>query len=498
MRIRIRLAVSILVLTFIAVSTAGVSYLWWRTAEQTSQRLSSTINEQIVSAVGDELQSITTEAKSAYTAIRTLLTQGVLDIGDTNKRNTVFLAQLQAQPTISAVAFGWADGAFSTADKLGDTAIEIIQIHSGQSRQKTNIYELVDGELKIQRSLDIEASYSVKNQEWYRTALESEGPQFFNITSHPNGDKLAVAFAGPIDVRGKQQGVLAVIIELSRVSRFLSQLTTGKTADAFILDRDGGIVAAPDPDADEVTPLKANHPMQAIAVDALRNAKGYDPEQAQPYRYRVTRDNDDYEVVLTPLSLSNWSMATVVPESEFLGPVRKTIRELLVVVAILIVGAGLASAALVQRLIAAPLEKVVREIKHVQRFDLDLVKRHPSKLAEVEDLSSAIADMAGGLSAFRKYIPADLVKTLVREGIEPRPGGAVRNMTVMFTDVAGFTGLSERLGNGIIPLLSHYLDLNTRECLLVVLDEQVAFFSNQHNCRRSDNLLRRIGHRLVD
>ena len=49
------------------------------------------------------------------------------------------------------------------------------------------------------------------------------------------------------------------------------------------------------------------------------------------------------------------------------------------------------------------------------------------------------------------------------EGIEPRPGGSVRTLTVSFADIAGFTGLSERLGDRIIPLLSTYLDTVSRE-----------------------------------
>jgi adenylate cyclase len=53
--------------------------------------------------------------------------------------------------------------------------------------------------------------------------------------------------------------------------------------------------------------------------------------------------------------------------------------------------------------------------------------------------------MASGLAAFGKYLPPDLVKLLVSEGVEARPGGAVKEMTVLFADIAGFTGLSERL-----------------------------------------------------
>jgi adenylate cyclase len=139
--------------------------------------------------------------------------------------------------------------------------------------------------------------------------------------------------------------------------------------------------------------------------------------------------------------------------------VQMTIRKLLIGLAVLIVFAGLLSAWLAQRLIADPLIKVVGEIRHVERFDLDRVERHPSRLTEIENLSSAIGDMAQGLAAFRKYIPADLVKRLISDGNGARLGGAVRPMSVMFIDLAGFTGMSERLGDRIIPLLSRYFDV---------------------------------------
>lgn len=103
MRIGVPLAVSILVLAFIVVSAVGVHLLWWRTAEEISQTLAATINEQIVSAVGDELQSIKTEARSAFTATRTLLIRHALDIRESSKREFVFMSQLQSQPTISWV-----------------------------------------------------------------------------------------------------------------------------------------------------------------------------------------------------------------------------------------------------------------------------------------------------------------------------------------------------------------------------------------------------------
>ncbi len=459
MRIGIRGAISSLVLASIVVSAVAVHVLWWRTARGISQTLATTINEQIVSAVGDELQSITTEARAAYIAVRTLLVEGVLDIGEADKRKFVFLSQLQAQPTISWVAFGWPDGSFSAAHKLGDSAVEMLEIAGGEPKLRIDRYEYTAGDVEFKRRRFEDTKYSVTDQRWYQEAVKIDAPAWTTFTSHPGGERPAVAFAGPIDVKQKPQGVLAIIIELTRVSRFLSQLTVGKSAGAFILDRDGTAIASPDADADELHALKTDHPLFQVAANAARQVEGrYDPEKGDPLRTRVVEDGKAYEAVLTPISFPGWSLVTVVPESEFLGPVQETIRKLLVGLAILIVIAGLLSAWLAQRLIAAPLLKVVNEIKHVERFDLDKVERHSSRLAEIENLSGAIADMALGLSAFRKYIPADLVKLLISEGTEARLGGDIRFMTVMFIDLAGFTGMSERMGSRIIPLLSRYFD----------------------------------------
>ena len=56
----------------------------------------------------------------------------------TDKREFVFLSQLQSQATISWVAFGWPDGAFFAAHKLGDRRMEMMEIsltdHPGQRR----------------------------------------------------------------------------------------------------------------------------------------------------------------------------------------------------------------------------------------------------------------------------------------------------------------------------------------------------------------------------
>ncbi len=120
-----------------------------------------------------------------------------------------------------------------------------------------------------------DTKYLVTEQEWFRGS-----DLWSTLTAHPTGERPAAAFAVRIGLDGDRVGVLAVIIELTRVSNFLSQLTVGKSASAFILDRDGSAIAAPDVNADEVTPLKLEQPTFPVAVDAIRQAgSAYDAER---------------------------------------------------------------------------------------------------------------------------------------------------------------------------------------------------------------------------
>ncbi len=456
--VSIHLAVSALVLTTILLTAAASSLLWWRTAEATSRQLASTINEQIVAAVRKEVSAIVGEARAAHTAIRTLFLQNVLDTREADKREFVFLSQLQSHATISWVAFGWPDGSFFAAHKLGDDHLEMMEIsltdHPGQRR--IDEYAVIPGDIEFEQRQFVPADFHVVDQVWFKTGMGAKGPQWFKVLEHPIGERPSIAFAGPIDVYQERQGVLAIIIEYTRFAHFLAQLEVGCTGTAFIFDGSGELIAAPDKEADELHPARSQETLLPLARMVL--ARAGDEDRKQAWRRRLTSQGEAYEVALTPLPFPGWSLATVIPEAEFLGPVETTLRRLIIGLAAGALLAALLSAMLARTVIAAPLARVVGEIRHVESFALDKVRRHPSRLAEISSLSGAIAEMAAGLSAFGKFIPADLVRSLLSQGVEAKPGGSMQELTVMFIDVAGFTGLSERLGDRVVPILSRYLD----------------------------------------
>ena len=195
--------------------------------------------------------------------------------------------------------------------------------------------------------------FRVADQDWFKTGMEAKGPQWFRVLDHPIGPRPSIAFAGPIDVYQQRQGVLAIIIEYTRLSRFLAQLEVGKTGTAFILDESGELIAAPDKNADEL------HPARKPAGDAAAGPDGAGTRRARtaarkPWRRASHLDGAAYEVALTPLPFSGWSLATVIPEAEFLGPVDTTLRRLIIGLAVGALLAALLSAMLVRSVIAVP------------------------------------------------------------------------------------------------------------------------------------------------
>ena len=469
MRIGIRSGLVIFVLATVALTSGVVHVLWWRTAQSNSRMLADTLNQQIIGEVKKELASLIASAEAAHGAIRTIFVQEVIGTREADKREFVFLSQMQAQAALSWIAFGWPDQGFFAAHKLGDKSLEMTEIPpgAGPRSRRVDTYKILPGDIEFQERHFELTSYDVTAQPWYREASLSTKPLWARVTAHPDSGRPAIAFAGRIDVDQVQQGVLAVMIDLDRMSRFLAGLTVGRSGAAFVLGQDGIAVAVPDPEADEVHGTMVRHPeLLAVARQTHNQALAKASEaQKQISEARVVYDDVPYAVTVTPLGFMGWEVTTVVPESDFLGSIEDTNTRLSLALVLLIVAAVAASLLLARLFLIRPLRSIAEELGHVERFELDQVRHRPYRLSELNTLSRVTASMALGLSAFRKYIPADLVRTLIAEGIEAKPGGTVRPLTILFADIEGFTGMSERGGSAIVPLLERYIDLMSREVL---------------------------------
>jgi len=149
---------------------------------------------------------------------------------------------------------------------------------------------------------------------------------------------------------------------------------------------------------------------------------------------------------------------TVIPADDFLASIRRNVVILLVALLGLTLLIAAIAILFANRLVVAPLLHIAGQLKHIEEFRLERVGRLTSPLREIDHLSGALSQMSRGLASFQKYMPTELVRTLVSRGVEARPGGHQQQLTVMFTDLAGYTSISERLGDRVVPVLAEYLE----------------------------------------
>ncbi|MFO1107223.1 MAG: adenylate/guanylate cyclase domain-containing protein [Amaricoccus sp.] len=454
-----RTGLSAVVIGCVLVSGGGAQLAWQRVADQNARVLAGRLSRQVADAVVREVGGRIEEAEASYAALRTILAEGVVASDEADRREVLFLSQIHAQPAISWVAFARDDGGFFAAHRTGDARIEMIELHPGGAPERQDTYRLFPMATEFEGRRFLPTDYDPRVLPWYREAVVRATPDWSFVGVHPDGRHGAIAFAGPIDVYTRRQGVLAVMIDLRRLSGFLGGIMVGEAGAAFILAPDGSIVAAPDPRADELTPvdLGATHFRPLIESIGRRVAEG-----AAPGMLRISEDGTPYSVELLPLGFRGWLVAVVVPEREFLGAVEAAAARNAAALAVLIIGLALASTIVARRLIGRPLERIAGDLAHLEGFELTAIVRRRSPIVELDTVSEGIERMARGLDAFGRYLPRDLVLDLIAEGVEPRPGGEARTITVLFADVAGFTGLSERLGDAVVPLVSRFLDLASR------------------------------------
>jgi class 3 adenylate cyclase len=98
--------------------------------------------------------------------------------------------------------------------------------------------------------------------------------------------------------------------------------------------------------------------------------------------------------------------------------------------------------------------------------DLDFAESGPamrSSIRELDDAANAFNQMLAGLRWFETYVPRALVTRLMRENETHPTLSEERMVTVMFTDITGFTAMAETMGAAeLASLLNHHFTIVNR------------------------------------
>ena len=135
-------------------------------------------------------------------------------------------------------------------------------------------------------------------------------------------------------------------------------------------------------------------------------------------------------------------LAMAAPMEELTARVDEMRRQSFLI-AIGILAAGLILVMLLSRFLSNPVSRLARNADRVRKLEFDGWQPVSSPVSEIHLLSTSMERMRDGLKLFGQYVPRQLVGRLLEAPDQTGVAGERRDLTVMFTDVQGFTTLSE-------------------------------------------------------
>ncbi|HEY3817225.1 MAG TPA: adenylate/guanylate cyclase domain-containing protein [Polyangiaceae bacterium] len=156
----------------------------------------------------------------------------------------------------------------------------------------------------------------------------------------------------------------------------------------------------------------------------------------------------------------DWVVGVVVPEAYYTRDLRELRDRFLLMILALTVTA-LVVGVIALRPVRRSLARVIDATSRMRRFELAPAPAD-APLREVAEVMEGVERAKTSMRTLGKYVPMDLVRELYTANREPELGGELVELSMMFTDIEGFTGLSERLApDALARALGAYLEAMT-------------------------------------
>lgn len=138
-----------------------------------------------------------------------------------------------------------------------------------------------------------------------------------------------------------------------------------------------------------------------------------------------------------------WMVAVLVPESRYTAELIAFERTFLMafgLTLVLVLAIGGLSVAALRR----GLGRITTTTTRMRAFDFT-ADDDQSAIRDVDDVMKGLERAKTVVRAMGKYVPIDLVRRLYGSNQEPQLGGELLDVSILFTDIEGFTTLSEKL-----------------------------------------------------
>lgn len=280
----------------------------------------------------------------------------------------------------------------------------------------------------------------------------------------------------PVKVAEEYKGFLSAVVTVHRLSKIMVNLGERFNATPFILRGENQVLAhplliSPHPSQSRENPLPTIDQLEDEVLQKIGNttrvSNDFEVLQAEGIHIGEARVGNKEFIFLTKsitgygensLTIGAW-----VQSENLTTQISRLFKAIILGIVLLVVGIVLAM--LLGRGIARPVQLSAHAATQLSRFDLDEVAPLPTSLyKELNDQANAFNSMLIGLRAFSQYVPKTLVERLIREEAALGSLSVERELTVMFTDIVGFTTLSESLSAAdVATFLNQHFELLVKE-----------------------------------
>jgi adenylate cyclase len=310
------------------------------------------------------------------------------------------------------------------------------------------------------------SDYDPAHRNWFEAAVKARRPVWTAPFLSVAAKELAISLAEPtgrLDDEGRTQHLVVAanvsLGHLSKLVRIFGELGHGESA---LLSADHHVLARSDsphavrelesPDEDDGVLGTLHAHMRAAGT-----AGG-----ADDMAFAIVHEGRRYLVQTSHIPSTRWQLVSWEPEDVLLGDLHRTVLWALALT-LTFLGVALFIALRLSKLVTTPIENLSRVARRIGRLELDNLPLESSRVLEIQHLNQALDESARSLKAFSKFVPVDVIKQLVAEGHALAPSGSPRRITAMFTDVEGFTSISESLAADVlVKQLTEYFNLAAR------------------------------------
>lgn len=410
---------------------------------QSANELMNQVSLTLAGKLADQVQETTNDMRSVSSEI-----QNVIDPNDINTMVNYTVAFANGFSIQQALYWGDENGTFIDAEyDLPGSIDKSLTTQIIDRRTKNPIVKYIYRDLngKIIKTVTTnKIDYDPRIRPWYRAAKQANKFVWTDIYLFEPNYHLGVTLAAPIyNQNGQFRGVLGIDIGLHWLSKFLSEQQVSSNAKIIILSKNGDVIAFPE------FFKKQKYSDKLVNIDALNIPwlsyafNFYEKNKINRFSFRFKG-----HIYLanfrefTKIPNVDWTIGIVAPIDDFTKELTwLSIFNVITGLVILLISVILIWIFVAR--IVKPINKLVYQTNKIKQFKLEDEAPVISRIKEVNLLTEAIVSLRTGLKAFQRYVPAGLVRQLIKTGENARIGGKKCSLTIMFSDIRNFTTITE-------------------------------------------------------